>query len=514
MAVIKHISIKNSSYTSAIEYLTYKHDEFTNKPILDDKGRPIPRDEYLIEGINCTPRSYGMECTAVNQHFGKNQNRREIKAHHYILSFDLRDRDENGLTPDKAQELDMNFARKYFPGHQIIVCTHPDGHNSAGNIHVHIVLNSVRAFDVERQEFMERPGDAMAGHKHHVTKDYLEFLKQQTMTMCQEQSLNQVDLLRPAKVRITDREYWAQRRGQAELDRKSVENKEATTPIPEKFETDKGYLRRVITTTMQDSNSYEEFQKKLFENYTISVHESRKKISYLLPDKTKPIRGSKLGTDFEKEFILRYISTHSRSASKTKTSEKQLGKIADISSNEKAKQSRAYANAIKKSNLQKMADTVAFFQEHGFSIDELPELLSSTSSDFEAKRSALKTTEDELHKLNPIIQATRQYYKTRKVHTEYLHAKNKKNFREEHYSDLAIYDAAMKELKEYYGAEKFKPLKGLTAKRSELVALKNEQYEDFCFVRSKYRELQTLSANTNVILQSQTTIPLDSNIRS
>ena len=52
----------------------------------------------------------------------------------------------------------MEFARKNFPGHQALVCTNPDGHNSAGNIHVYIIINSVRALDVERQDFMERPG--------------------------------------------------------------------------------------------------------------------------------------------------------------------------------------------------------------------------------------------------------------------------------------------------------------------------------------------------------------------
>ena len=32
MAVIKHIAIKNSNYTSAVEYLTYKHDESRAAP--------------------------------------------------------------------------------------------------------------------------------------------------------------------------------------------------------------------------------------------------------------------------------------------------------------------------------------------------------------------------------------------------------------------------------------------------------------------------------------------------
>lgn len=68
----------------------------------------------------------------------------------------------------------MEFAQKNFSGHQILVCTHPDEHNSAGNIHVHIVINNVRAFDVTRQDFMERPGDSLAGHKRHIAKDFLE----------------------------------------------------------------------------------------------------------------------------------------------------------------------------------------------------------------------------------------------------------------------------------------------------------------------------------------------------
>jgi hypothetical protein len=32
----------------------------------------------------------------------------------------------------------MEFASRCFPGHQTIVCTHDDGHNQSGNIHIHI----------------------------------------------------------------------------------------------------------------------------------------------------------------------------------------------------------------------------------------------------------------------------------------------------------------------------------------------------------------------------------------
>ena len=135
----------------------------------------------------------------------------------------------------------MEFARRHFPGHQVIVCTHTDGHNKAGNIHVHIVFNSLRKLDVEREPFMERPADALAGFKHHVSKDFMEYLKQETMEMCQRESFYQVDLLSPAKVRITDREYWAQRRGQAALDAENQKKIVAgITPTATKYETQLG----------------------------------------------------------------------------------------------------------------------------------------------------------------------------------------------------------------------------------------------------------------------------------
>lgn len=110
---------------------------------------------------------------------------------------------------------------------------------------------------------MERPGDAMAGHKHHVTKDFLEFLKQQTMTMCQQENLNQVDLLNPAKVRITDREYWAQRRGQRALD---AQNAAEGKPLS-RYETQNMILRNQIMETMNDSHSFDEFMQKLLTSF-------------------------------------------------------------------------------------------------------------------------------------------------------------------------------------------------------------------------------------------------------
>ena len=85
-----------------------------------------------------------------------------MKTHHYIISFDPRDAADNGLTMETAQALGLKFCEENFPGHPAIVCTHPDGHNHSGNIHVHIVIGSVRTREVERKPYMQKPRHAHA----------------------------------------------------------------------------------------------------------------------------------------------------------------------------------------------------------------------------------------------------------------------------------------------------------------------------------------------------------------
>ena len=87
-----------------------------------------------------------------------------IRDSHYIISFDPRDAADNGLTVDRAQALGEEFCAEHFPGHQAIVCTHPDGHNHSGNIHVHIVINSLRIEEVPLLPYMDRPAAVSYTH--------------------------------------------------------------------------------------------------------------------------------------------------------------------------------------------------------------------------------------------------------------------------------------------------------------------------------------------------------------
>ena len=46
MATLKHLGSKNADYGAAEQYLLFEHDEFTMKPVLDETGRLIPREDY------------------------------------------------------------------------------------------------------------------------------------------------------------------------------------------------------------------------------------------------------------------------------------------------------------------------------------------------------------------------------------------------------------------------------------------------------------------------------------
>ena len=61
---------------------------------------------------------------------------------------------------------------------------------------------------------MEFDRDLKAGYKHHLSDRYRIYLKQKVMDMCHSNGLNQVDLLTSAERKISEKEYWAKRRGQ------------------------------------------------------------------------------------------------------------------------------------------------------------------------------------------------------------------------------------------------------------------------------------------------------------
>ena len=533
MAVIKHIASKNADYGEAERYLIFQHNEYTQKPILDDEGHMILRDEYYLDGLNCDPFSFASECQELNSYYHKNKNFNEIKSHHYIISFDPKDRDECGLTGERAQQLGLTFAKKNFPGHQALVCTHTDGHNESGNIHVHIVINSLRKYDVPQEPYMEFDCESKAGYKHHLSTAYLTHLKQDVMDMCQKEGLHQVDLLSPAERKITEKEYWAQRRGQEKLDKLNQKMLEdGITPKETRYQTEKQFLRDAIDDAASTAKSPEEFAQILDKKYHIIFKISRNRYSYLHPGRKKYITGRNLGTRYEEDFLLQTFKENVKSLSdrKMKIEEPQvpntvkdlqtalspdasdipvpfifiksdLRLVIDLQTCIKAQQSEAYAQKVKLSNLKQMAQTVAYIQEHGYnSLEDFHTALDQASDQTSAARKSLKDTEQQLKDVNEQIHFTGQYLAYKIVYADYRKSRNKDKFYEEHRAELSLYDTALRTLKEKSAGNKLPSMKALYAEKDRLIELQDSQREDFSNRRDYERELRTVSTNIDMIL--------------
>ena len=336
----------------------------------------------------------------------------------------------------------------------------------------------------------------------------MTFFKQQVMDLCQQEGLYQVDLLNPAKVCITDKEYWAQRRGQHGLDEASTEEAQ---PNPSTFETCLGVLRKQITSSMEDSKSLAEFREKLLENYGIILRESRGSFSYLLSDWVRPIRAGRLGTDFDKGFLLSYFRSLDHEARRAesavpkpahgaKKTDPSIRLIADLQTLVKACENPNYARKVKISNLKEMSKTLAFLQENKLGTEsELQALLTDTRADLHEKHVALKATEKSLDDTNLLIRNVGQYLANKSTYSAYLKAGNKQDFREAHSSSLTLYEAARKQLRELTGKKSIPSLKDLKARKAALLQQKNAQYADYSFARSKLREVQTVAANVETM---------------
>ena len=542
MAILKHIASKNANYAEIQRYLMFEHDEDTNKPILNENGELIPRKGYIMDGINCDSFTFDMECRELNALYRKNESYDEIKSHHYIISFDPKDTDENGLTGERAQKLGMEYARKNFPGHQTLVCTHMDGHNKSGNIHVHIVINSLRKYDVERQGFMERACDSRAGYKHHLSKDYLIHLKQSLMDLCHREHLHQVDLLAPAEKKITDREYHVGQRGQKKLDERNRQILADGLPIRRTaFQTQKDFLRSAIEASAVSSCSREEFQKLLLEKYNITLKVSRGRFSYLHPERGKYITGRMLGTHYEEDYLLELFGENSKSkeyrketiASETFNAESEqpadqpsaplqeapvsilfiksdLRLVTNLQDCVKAQQNAAYAtNKVKLSNLKEMAKTVAYIQERGYDTrDSLEDSFSEVKNLASSSRKVLKDTEDKLRILNEQIHYTGQYLANKSVYRQFCRAKHKGQFREEHPAEIALYESARKFLQGQSADGRLPSIKLLKAEKEQLLHKKKEAQKTYHYYRDYQKELNTVCSNVDKIL-GQTRMPIN-----
>ena len=526
MATFKHISSKNADYGAAEAYLTFEHDEFTMKATLDENGRLIPREDYRISSLNCGGEDFAVACMRANLRYEKNQKREDVKSHHYIISFDPRDGTDNGLTVDRAQELGEKFCKEHFPGHQALVCTHPDGHNHSGNIHVHIVINSLRIYEVPLLPYMDRPADTREGCKHRCTNAAMEYFKSEVMEMCHREGLYQIDLLSGSKERITEREYWAAKKGQLALDKENAVREAAGQPTkPTKFETDKAKLRRTIRQALSQAGSFDEFASLLLRE-GVTVKESRGRLSYLTPDRTKPITARKLGDDFDKAAVLALLTQNAHRAAeqttaipeyphtqkerlreektaKTAPADNTLQRMVDREAKRAEGKGVGYDRWASLHNLKQMAATHNFLMENELlDLDKLDAAVESSRKALSEARESLRGIEQSISDKKSLRKVVNDYRRTRPTIDAHkkLSGRKAENYRQSHEAEFIIYEAALRQLKVLAPGKKLPATSKLNTEIEALISEKNAAYNTYRTAKAEYEQLATAKRNAEQIL--------------
>ena len=496
MATLKHIASKNSDYSAIEAYLVYQHDEFSGKVILDEQGRPMLRESHLLDTLECGEASFATACLLANRKYNKNNHPDDIKSHQYIISFDPRDAADNGLTMEKAQALGLKFCEENFPGHPAIVCTHPDGHNHSGNIHVHIVIGSIRTREVERKPYMQKPRDWREGMKHSSTAQTMRHLRVEVMELCEGAGLYQIDLLNGSKERVSEAEYWVRRRGQLKLDRENAALTAAgQQPRQKKFETVKDTLRKQISSVLHRATSFEDFSDKLMQQYGIAVKESRGQLSYLPSGRTKFIRAKHLGDKFEKGLVLATLQENAERKRAVQPKPDRIGKLVDIQAKLKQGKGIGYERWAKKHNLKAMSQTLILLQEKGLlNEDALDRRIEELQSQYDHAKEVVLDLDARMKSTRKLLEQVAAYNNTKNIAQQLKTAKRPAVFEEQHRAELTAHRAAAA----YFKANDITKLpspKKLEAEYAQLASEKAKFYEQYKEAKEELLKLKTAKQN-------------------
>ena len=226
--------------------------------ITDEKKAKIVSVRNLFED-----EDYAKQFDETASRFGKGDKFDERKYYHCKLSCARQD----NVSPEKAHAYAEELTAKLFCSYECVIATHTD----TQTVHSHIVVNAV---------------DPITGKK-------LQFNKQDYVKMKDE--ANRIG----KKYGFTETDF--RKRG-----------KNSRTAVEKKIMLKGGIswkeeLREVIAEATKNSTTPDKFKDYLEKCYGVKITRDGKDYSYLHPDKQKPIRGEKLGTNYTKKEILRKI---------------------------------------------------------------------------------------------------------------------------------------------------------------------------------------------------------------
>ena len=260
----------------------------------------------------------------------------------------------------------------------------------------------------------------------------------------------------------------------------------------------------------------------------MTVKESRGRLSYLTPDRTKPITARKLGDDFDKAAVLAVLeqNTHRAAAkaqdgqehqpqvsggiqrtetAKTTPNPDSPQRLVDIAAKRAEGKGIGYERWAKTFNLKQMAKTLNFLSEHGFaSPEEVDAALEAAISGQHTAGETLKGLETKIAANKELMRQISVYRKTKPAHDGLKTAKKPEQYREQHRTDLTLYEAAVRYFREQ-GLKKLPAVSKLQAENETLISEKNGLYAEYREQKAKVGELLKVQSNLAAMLRQERT---------
>lgn len=226
--------------------------------VTDEKKAKIVTVRNLFED-----EDYAKQFEETASRFGKGDKFDERKYYHCKLSCARQD----NVSPEKAHAYVEELVAKLFQNYECVIATHTD----TQTVHSHIIVNAV---------------DPITGKK-------LQFNKQDYVKMKDE--ANRLG----KKYGFTETDFRKRGKNSRTIVEKKIMLKGGTSWKEE--------LREVIAEAIKNVATSDKFKEYLEKCYGVKIMRDGKDYSYLHPNKQKPIRGEKLGTNYTKSEVIKKI---------------------------------------------------------------------------------------------------------------------------------------------------------------------------------------------------------------
>lgn len=406
-------------------------------------------DKMFVSSYGCSYETADIEFQMLlDQAFKKGNN----LAHHLIQAFE-----PGETTPEQAHEIGRQLADEVLGGkYPYVITTHID----KGHLHNHIIFCAV---DMANQR------------KYISNKQSYAYIRRTSDRLCREHGLS---VVKPGKDKGKSYAEWdAQRKGKS-WKAKLKTAIDAAIPQAKDFD---GFLR------LMEAQGYEMKRGKF--------------ISFRAPGQERFTRCKTLGEDYTEEAITQRIKGLAMDRGPKRKPAKEISLRIEIENNIKAQQSAGYARWAKLHNLKQAAKALNFLTEHQIeSYEGLENRLDEISAANDEAAAALKTVERRLGDMALLIKHISTYKELRPVALELRQAKDKAAFRREHESQLILYEAAAKSLKEA-GVKKLPNLYALKAEYKKLDEERERLSEQYNEVKKELKEYGIIKQNVDSILR-------------